>query len=380
MNRRKVYAAACVSIFGACGERAHVENVDDVTHYHVSDIRTLAGVDDVRDALLDQHNTLWVIGRSSPYIHLYDSTGRLIKEGGVGGRGPSDFLFPSAFSPVADTTLVRPLILDIGRHELLTLNDQLSAISSKAARTVIGNMRADLIALVSQLPTAATVRADTVLIARVDRNAGTAHDLTAQSVVRTIGTQSTVLWNSPLDRSTNLPWLVGYPLWDACSDGSLVGVNASGTGLFRVHASGRVDTTTLSSFPRMPVSEADLVRLYMEHLEAEYRGQNRSVPPPEDLKRTAKQVVSTAGLRSTDSLPVFAKLSCLDQNTVLLKHYALKSSSSEEERWVRVRGGSLDTHLFPGGFEPLAYRGSSFVGLYYDSLQVASLATISPRR
>lgn len=363
----------------ACSEGKNSDVIGSVQSYQVVSAKALDDVDEVRDAFIDQQNNLWVLGKSQPFIRIYDSEGRRVAEGGVRGRGPTDLLFPLSFVYPTDLGISQPLVLDIGRHDLLVLNEKLSVGSSRSARTVIGNMRADLISLVSQLPNAAAVKGDTLLTVRVDRSAGTAIDLTAQSVVRTIGDQSTVLWYSPLNRSTRLSWLVGYPLWDSCSDGSLIGVDADGKKMLRVYSDGRVDGFFLPSRPRTPTLESDLFSLYMEHLKAEYRDMGKPVPPFEDLQRSAKRIAANAGLKLADSLPVFAKLYCLNENTVLMKYFSLDAPQSGKESWIRVRGHSVDAHRFPHGFQPLSSDGGYFIGLLYDSLQVASLVTIKPQ-
>lgn len=354
--------------------------IDAGQDYQVASVGILDDVDDVRDAFIDGRHQLWVLGHSQPFIRIYDTGGRRLSEGGRRGRGPTDLLFPSTFIHPADSGSARPLLLDIGRHDLLTLDGQLHVTSVVPARTVVGNMRADMISLVSQLPNVAVARGDTLLVVRIDGSAGTAIDLTAQSVVRTVGTRDTVLWHAPLDRSTRLSWLVGYPLWDACADGSLVGVDANGTTISRIRHDGRVEAFALPSRSRRATSEADLVALYTEHLKAEYRDARQPILPPADLERSARRIVANSGWQATDSLPVFGRLSCLERNTVLLQSFSPDERHPGKTRWMRVRGDSVDLHWFPQGFQPLSVEKGSFVGLLYDSLQVASLATIKPLR
>jgi hypothetical protein len=335
----------------------------------------------VRDVYVEQTGEVWVLSSSPPFLAMFDSTGRLLRSGGVHGRGPTDFLYPFLLvsSRKADQGAIG--VVDVGRHLLLYVDTLQQPIRARPLRLIGGVMRADMPMLVPSLPFAVSRAGDAVLAVAVKGSISTEADLSRQEVVRQDGDRTTLVASPSRSRDAAYRWLRTNPLWAACAGRGLIGTDASHRYLMRIDVSGGLDSMRLPELiKRKPLTAAAIRRNLRYHLADEYR-QAGKVATDSFLDATTDQFARGYQLSRDDSLPVFSAVLCTDTGLAWLQHFDLNASPvGAGGVWYRQVPAGWERVVLPDGFRPVAVAGNRVTGIFTDSTGLEHVATTSPRR
>ena len=373
-----------LALLTACGPREQGEALPTQS-YGIDRTQALDTVDIVRDAAVGVDGEIWMISASPPYLTVVDTRGHVRVSGGRRGRGPTDFLFPFRFvrasSKASSNGNATFEVLDIGRHQVVSLDSRLTPIRASDLRLIGGSMRADMPRLVATLPFAIHSLEDGYLTVALVKNVSNANDLSAQQVVRIRSGSREVLWENHETLASASNWLRPFPLWASCAGDGLFGVDAEAKHIIHVGMGGRIDSTSLPfNAIRRPVTSADLrvharVGVINDLLDAR-------IPVVEDTVRAAvERFIARTSILPADSLPAFASILCADDGALWFQSFDLNDSPlGEGRRWWRVKNASATAVILPEAFKAISVVDGKIIGIVKDSIDVARLAFASLRR
>lgn len=363
----------------SCRSTERAPNTDTVS-FSLQTISTTDTLDHVRDIRVMSDGKLLVLSSSPPFFVLIDSLGNVETARGRRGRGPTDLLYPFFFASDAhnDSSLN---VIDLGRKQLLRLNNAMTPDSAIDIKLVFGNMRADMPSLVAVLPVALVKLGDHWLGVRIPNDISNETDFQSQEVFTLSGSTDTVLRKIRKEASYNRRWLLRNELWSACGTQGLAGVNRNHQFLIRIDSAHHIDSVKLQlPIERLPLTRGDIQTNLRYHLAGELRESGVS-PSDHILDSLSAMSAKESSISDSDSLPVFASVLCSDNGALWLQSFDMKESPVGSGRiWWREASAGWQRMEMPESFRPVRIVANRVYGVYTNNDGAEHIAVAMPQK
>ena len=348
----------------------------------------------VRDLIRDPDGTTWVLNDAPPFFVNFDTDGGILSESGARGEGPDEFQVPvalAALSSGADAGSV--WAYDRGRHAMRRIDGGEGASVAFPREEVApgrllsaddGGMGANRIWIRGGPEGFLTAAAPEGMpaMARSHWDA----DVLLLTREGTIQRQSRVSDHvgSPDARYPGAVFVLPFPLWDRCPDGTTVLYDPLANALRRLAVDG--DSGPSVALPperAVPLTPDRLFNLLGPRLVQEVPDHAR--PPDDELRASFDQDFGEASAQFAEVFPEYAAMHCVDGGVVWLQLFDTEEGiGGHGLEWWRIEPwGDDDTsarftaYRFPSSFTPYRFEGSRAWGVVLDALDVPSVGSLS---
>jgi hypothetical protein len=390
-HRRRRWLAAGVFLLGACGavDSVDADRVVTVPHDAIQVLTSLDVVTRVVDLEPTSDGGVWVLNSIAPYFVVVGPDGRVERQFGLQGGGPGEFNRPIALvrgmgpGEVWAYDWGRNALIDISageRRELALPRDSFplpSLISFKGAG-------------INPAPPWLERTRDGFLLARAraTREESALHLWNADILLVQEGPETRVdpympvgdLLGDPASRYGAATVLIPYPLWTACTDGSLGLYDPLANTLRRfTEEHEEIGALALPDERRLPMT-ADLI---FEMFYRQFAGDRPSaqVPDKEQMRRLTAEQNDEFVRNSASFFPEYSDLRCVSDGTFWLRRFdATSGRLGQGPDWLRAAAdGSRTRVVVPREFTVFRIGRWRIWGTLQDSLGVEAIAWIGLR-
>ena len=380
-------AALCVLV--ACSGDADESApwIVDLTEIHLFDANESLNV--VRSLSVDASGEVWVLGGTEPFVHRYDSTGKLLISFGRGIDGSGGLQLPDEVLPptAADPHVI---VWSAGSGQLNRFRPDGAAAGAMGPVPVS-----------SVDPT--VVEQDTFARVLPMARWGRGFLLQDQRPRKGPGPQSTMsLANSalvaldsggaPIDTVVEFRTLISprrpasmvtdlapLPVWTVCGDGAAAVVDPYAMRVRWYGPDGRRTSIDTLALEEQPITDADIERWLRNRATVSVGGRAVPVTLVED---DLKDYLGARRAELGTVAPPAVRVLCDEGRTLWLQRYITADEPRGLGReWVIFsKGRVVRRYRFPPRFQPMALHGAKAIGILRDSLGIDRVAAVNVPR
>jgi hypothetical protein len=374
---------------GACaGDSSDVATGERIIE--LTDLRPFEGdeaLNGVRSLAVDATGDVWVLASSEPYVHRYDSTGKLVASFGRAGQGPGE-LQPS-HEILAPTESDPHVVVWSAGSGTLTRYERDGIPAARVGPVLITRSVPTIVEQLSfarAIPMARWRNGFLLQDQRRRDSPGLESTMSlanaALVVLDSVGTQ--------IDTLIEFRQLTGFsrpgatvadlgplPLWTVCPNGSAVVVDPYGMRLRRFDRDGRAAPADTLPLDAPPITDADIERWLRNSTTVSALTGGRAIPESVIEEYLKAYLAGRRGELATIGPPA-VRAQCDEDSNIWLQRY----NTADEPRglgreWVVVSEGRIiRSYRFPPRFQPMALHTGTAFGVVKDSMDVERVAAV----
>lgn len=392
--RRFIRAAAFASALsglaacrGDSGDGASSDRVVELTDTRLFEADD--SLNGVRGIAVGPRSELWVIGAAAPFVHHFDSSGRLIASFGRAGQGPGELATPhDVFAPTVADSVVR--VWSPGRAVITTF-ERSGAPSGSAKRVALTQpsimLWTDKLDYIRVRPMARWGTGFLVQdVRRPARGVGGVRDIADAGllILDSMGVVlDTLLEFRTLTGATrpapSVMYLTAVPVWTVCPNGTAAVVDPYGMRVLRYAVDGQVVRTDTLPVDASPVTDDDIRRWLRNWPKVEeYVAAIGGTLPDSLVNRVTRELLTTRRSELGTTAPPAVRVACDEDGHLWLQRY----NTADEPRglgreWIVVSDGRIvRRYRFPQRFQPMAFTRGFAYGIQKDSLDTERVASV----
>lgn len=327
----------------------------------------------IRDVAVDPQGRVWVVTGSAPFVHVFESGGKLLASFGRSGSASGEIVSPWSLVPPRNRS--EPMQLwDHGPHRLLALHPTGMFAASTTVFRSPASVRGDILEASYVHPGRLRRFADGYLLDDYPAGILRVSDVTEMMLVeidrsglrgRTVADFRTV--GSSVTTSGHVSELFPIvPLWSTCGDTMAVVFDPRGPALSWLDGNlDRRRTRILSEQPRS-LTRADL-RTYLRYIVAIERRRQQAPPGHDQVDIDVTYLVDQVLQSSSKTAPLVVSLLCESSGTAWLETFATADHPlGYGRRWMVFDrdGGRRSDVVFPRHFRPYHIEGQQAIGVF----------------
>jgi hypothetical protein len=348
----------------------------------------------VQDLIRGPDGTTWVLNSAPPFFVAFDADGGILSESGARGEGPDEFQVPVALAALSSGADAGSIwVYDRGRHAMRRIDGGEGASVPFPREEVApgrllsaddGGMGANRVWIRGGPEGFLTAAAPEGMPAMA-RSLWDA-DVLLLTREGTIQRQRRVSDHvgSPDARYPGAVFLLPFPLWDRCADGTTILYDPLANALRRLAADGESGpSVALPPERAVQLTPDRLFNMLVPRLMQEVPDHAR--PPVDELRASFDDEFEEASAQFADVFPEYAAIHCVDEEVVWLQLFDVEEGiAGNGLEWWRIEPWGDDdvnarftAYRFPSSFTPFRYEGGRAWGVVLDALDVPSVGSLA---
>lgn len=326
--------------------------------------------------------SVWVLNNTEPFFIALSADGAVTETSGRRGGGPQEFRAPTGL--VAGDVSGDVWAFDRTRHVLIRISGEWREVALPRDSVPVGTVLSfDNAGMFGVRPWLVR-NGDAFLFTRTRPNVDASLRLWNADLVRldaATGAVRTIipiadLLGDPIGKFGAVQFLMPFPMWSLCGDGSFVLYDPLRNGVRRFDGAG-VETggVDLPAERAVPVThELVFAMAYRQALAEAPAGSVDSVT----MRREYDEGMRGIQNETSRVFPEYSDMHCDGSGAVWLQRFAVDEGIlGRGAHWLRVEAnGDIREVSMPARFQPLRFRGSTVWGVFLDEDDVPHVARI----